>query len=519
MSIVPIKRALISVSDKTGLVEFATKLVENGVELISTGGTATALRKAKIAVKDVTDITQFPEMMDGRVKTLHPALYGGILARRDLPAHMDALTHHNLQPIDLVVVNLYPFEETIRKESVTEAQAIEQIDIGGPTLLRAAAKNFASVAAVTNVSDYSLILQEIQEHGGTQLATRRSLALKVFSATAHYDKIISEYLKSKGDTVELLDLHYEKVQSLRYGENPHQKAAFFRDPNNHFPNVTNAKVLHGKQLSYNNIIDTDAAIELVKEFDAPAAVLIKHTNPCGVAVASDIEKAFIAAHQADAMAAFGCVIALNRPCTLALVQYIQKVKLFVEIIVCPSFEPAALKELKKKPNLRLLETGELLVNPEERHVRSVAGGLLIQHADRSRILPENCKTVTKKQPTKAQIDAMLFAAQIVKHVKSNAVVCAKEENGILVTTGIGAGQMSRVDSVWIAMHKGGAKIKGSAMASDAFFPFPDAMEEAAKCGVEAFIQPGGSIKDADVFAAADRLNVSMVCSGIRAFKH
>lgn len=517
--IVPIKRALISVSDKTGLVEFAQTLVANGVEIISTGGTAAALRKAKIAVKDVSDITHFPEMMDGRVKTLHPALYGGILARRDTPAHMEALTHHNLQAIDLVVVNLYPFEETVSKDGVTEEQAIEQIDIGGPTLLRAAAKNFASVTAVTNVSDYAVVLAEMAQHGGTLLETRRSFALKVFSATAHYDRVISDYLKRKNDTVELLDLHYEKVISLRYGENPHQKAAFFRDPSNRFPNVTNAQVLHGKQLSYNNIIDTDAAIELVKEFEGPAAVLIKHTNPCGVAQAQEITEAFMAAHQADPMAAFGCVIALNRPCTLALVKYIQKVKLFVEIIACPSFEPAALKELQKKPNLRLLATGELIINPEERHVRSVAGGLLIQHADRSRVLPENCKTVTKKEPTEAQRKALLFAAQIVKHVKSNAVVCAKEEKGILVTTAIGAGQMSRVDSVWIAMHKGGDKVKGSGMASDAFFPFADAMEEAAKAGVEAFIQPGGSLRDAEVIAAADELGVSMVLSGIRAFKH
>lgn len=519
MSVVSIKRALLSVSDKTGLVEFARTLVAHGVELISTGGTAAALRKAKVPVTDVSQVTNFPEMMDGRVKTLHPALYGGILARRDLPNHMAALNEHHLQEIDLVVVNLYPFEQTISKEETTEEQAIEQIDIGGPSLLRAAAKNFASVTAVTNVSDYALVLAELEKFGGTQLETRRSLALKVFSATAHYDRVISDYLKRKNDTVELLDLHYEKVLSLRYGENPHQKAAFFRDPDNRFPNVTNAKVLHGKQLSYNNIIDTDAAIELVKEFEAPAAVLIKHTNPCGVAEAQDIDQAFMAAHKTDAMAAFGCVIALNRPCTLKIVQYIQKVKLFVEIIACPSFEPAALKELQKKPNLRLLETGELIVNPEERHIRSVAGGLLIQHADRSRVLPENCKTVTKKKPTDAQLKALLFAAQIVKHVKSNAVVCAKEENGVLVTTGIGAGQMSRVDSVWIAAHKGGKNIKGSVMASDAFFPFPDAMEEAAKAGVEAFIQPGGSIRDAEVIARADALGVVMCLSGIRSFKH
>ncbi|EKD47625.1 MAG: hypothetical protein ACD_65C00359G0001, partial [uncultured bacterium] len=479
MTPLPVKRALISVSDKTGIVEFAQELQKLGVEILSTGGTAKALKEGGVEVIEVSDFTGFPEMMEGRIKTLHPKIHGGLLAVRDSEEHMKRAEENGIKMIDMVVINLYPFEKTISKDGATEEEAIEQIDIGGPSMLRSAAKNFKYVTAVTAIKDYPMILDALKNGGGIPLEMRRTLAVKVFEKTSYYDQKISEYLKTKGGEVELLNLHYEKVQKLRYGENPHQKAVFFRDPHNHYPNVTNAKQIQGKELSFNNIVDADSALELVKDFEKPTVAVIKHTNPCGVASADDITVAFEAAHKVDPMSAFGCVVALNRECTREIAEYIRDNKLFVELIICPSFEKGALGILSKRENLRLLETGELRLNPVERDIKTVSGGILVQNADQYVVGKKDLKTVTKLKPSEEQIQAMLFARKVVKHVKSNSVVFAKVEDGIEVTTGIGAGQMSRVDAVWIAKHKGGDRIKGSVLASDAFFPFPDGVEEAA----------------------------------------
>ncbi len=513
-----IARALISVSDKTDLIPLAEALLKHGAEILSTGGTAKTLKEAGIEVTDVSDYTGFPEMMGGRVKTLHPLVHGGILMRR---GEDDEIAEANgIKPIDMVIINLYPFKETVAKEGITEEDAIEQIDIGGPAMLRSAAKNFKYVTAVTAIKDYALIIQELEEFGGTGIETRRALAIKVFDKTSHYDQAIAEYLRYKGEPVELLDLHYEKVMKLRYGENPHQKAAFFRDPTDQFPNVTNAKVLQGKELSFNNIIDTDGALELVKDFDKPAAAIIKHTNPCGAATADSITDAFTEAYEVDPMAAFGCVIALNNKCTKEIAEYIRDHKMFVEIIICTAFEKEALTILSEKKNLRLMETGPLRKNPNQRNIKTVSGGMLVQTADEYVVTEKDLKVVTKAQPTADEIEAMLFARVLVKHVKSNAVVFAKKnKKGGCTATGIGAGQMSRVDSVLIATRKGGDRIPGSVMASDAFFPFPDAVEEAQSAGAHAIIQPGGSIRDAEVIAKADELGMTMVVTGIRSFKH
>ncbi|MFA6023834.1 MAG: bifunctional phosphoribosylaminoimidazolecarboxamide formyltransferase/IMP cyclohydrolase [Candidatus Gracilibacteria bacterium] len=512
-----IARALISVSDKTDLIPLAEALIEHGAEILSTGGSAKALKEAGIKVTDVSDYTGFPEMMGGRVKTLHPLVHGGILMRR---GEDDEVAEKNgIKPIDMVIINLYPFSETVEKEGITEEEAIEQIDIGGPAMLRSAAKNFKFVTAVTAIKDYALIIEELKQ-GGISAETRRNLAIKVFEKTNHYDHAIAEYLRTKGEPVELLDLHYEKVMKLRYGENSHQKAVFFRDPTDHFPNVTNAKVLQGKELSFNNIIDADGALELVKDFDKPAAAVIKHTNPCGAATADNITDAFVEAHSVDPMAAFGCVIALNRPCTQEIAQYIVDKKLFVEIIICPNFEKGALELLSQKQNLRLLETGELRRNPNQRSIKTVSGGILVQNADQFVVTEKDLKVVTQQEPTPDEIEEMLFARILVKHVKSNAVVFAKKNSkGGCSATGIGAGQMSRVDSVIIAKRKGGDRVPGSVMASDAFFPFPDAVEEAHAAGIHSIIQPGGSIRDEEVIKKADELGMTMVCTGIRSFKH
>lgn len=498
MSIVPIQRALISVSEKNGIVPFALKLQSFGVHILSTGGTARVLRDAGVDVEEVSDFTLSPEILGGRVKTLHPKIFGGILADRE--KHREEIASHQLSLIDLVVVNLYPFKETL-----------EQIDIGGHSLLRAAAKNFPSVTVLTDPQDYEKILSEIAQFGGTTLETRKYLAQKVFEKTSHYDRIIADYFEGS----ERLDLHYVKTLSLRYGENPHQKAAFFRDPSNQYPNVTNAKILQGKQLSYNNILDIDAGIKLVSDFETPTAVLIKHTNPCGVACASSIDEAFEKAYLADTISAFGCIIVLNRLCDVSIVQLCQKYELFVEILVAPSFTPEALNLLKKKKNLRVLETGDLRVNPSERDIKSVGGGILVQDCDLSQLHSSDLTVVTQRKPSETEIADMLFARTVAKHVKSNAVVFAQGQ----VTTGIGAGQMSRVDSVFIAAHKGGDRVSGSVMASDAFLPFSDAVMEAHRAKICAIIQPGGSIRDKEIIAKADELGMAMVFTGVRNFKH
>jgi phosphoribosylaminoimidazolecarboxamide formyltransferase / IMP cyclohydrolase len=511
-----IKRALISVTDKTGITEFAKELTSVGVEILSTGGTAKAIRDAGIKVTDVSEYTGFPEILDGRVKTLNPKIYGGILALRDKESHIKQMEEHGIKPIDMVVVNLYPFEEVAQKENAEDAEIIENIDIGGPSMIRSAAKNFAFVTVVTSANDYEKVLKEIRETGDTTLETRQELALKAFSRTYHYDEAIEHYFRTKLGEAEIMDLHYEKVCSLRYGENPHQKAAFFRNPLNTDSNITNAKILNGKQLSFNNLVDGNSALELVKEFEKPTAAVIKHNNPCGVASASTIDEALVSAHQVDSMSAFGGVLALNRPCTKKIVDYINAQKWFIEIIICPKFDADALELLKKKPNLRLLETGPLKIDLNRRDIKKVAGGILIQSHDTYQVTEKDLKIISKKQPTQEQIDGMLFAMKVCKHVKSNSIVLAKGET----VMGIGAGQMSRVDAVHLACYKAGPeRSKGSVMASDAFFPFADGIELAAENGIEAVIQPGGSVRDDEVVKRVDELGLAMVITGIRFFRH
>jgi phosphoribosylaminoimidazolecarboxamide formyltransferase/IMP cyclohydrolase len=511
-----IKRALISVTDKTGIVEFAKWLTDLGVEILSTGGTAKALRDAGILVTDVSDYTGFPEILDGRVKTLHPKIYGGILALRNKSSHMEQIEKNGIKTIDMVVVNLYPFEEVVAREGSSAEEIIENIDIGGPSMIRAASKNFEFVTVITSTEDYGKVLEEIKKDGDTTLEMRKLLARKAFSLTYGYDETIEHYFRSILGEPEVMDLHYEKAFSLRYGENPHQKAAFFRNPLNNDANITNAKNLHGKQLSFNNIVDGDAALELVKEFERPSAAIIKHNNPCGVASADTAEEALELAHNVDSMSAFGGVVALNRNCSKKMVDYINEKKWFVEIIICPKFEEDALELLMKKPNLRLLETGPLKIDMARRDIKKVAGGILIQSHDTYQVSEKDMKTVTKKQPNAEQIKAMIFAEKVTKHVKSNSIVLAKGE----VVMGIGAGQMSRVDAVHLACYKAGPeRSKGSVMASDAFFPFADGLEMGAENGIEAVIQPGGSVRDDEVIKRADELGISMVFTGVRFFRH
>ncbi len=501
-----IKRALISVSDKSGIVEFAKKIESAGVEILSTGGTAKVLRDSGIKIIDVSEHTGFPEIMGGRVKTLHPKIHGGILALRSDEKHMSDAEKNDIKMIDLVVANLYPFKED---------PCIENIDIGGPSMIRAAAKNFEFVTVVCEPSDYEVIAADIIENGDTDFKTRKRLARKAFTMTSRYDEHIDHYFRNMLDEPELLDLHYEKVCSLRYGENPHQKAAFFRNPNNSDSNITNSKVLHGRQLSFNNLVDGNSAIGLVKEFDEPTAVFIKHNNPCGVASAEKLEDAFLEAYKVDPMSAFGCIIAVNREVNEAVVEHVNKNKMFVELIIAPSYEQKALELLKKRKNLRILELGPLKKDSQQRDIKKIAGGLLIQTRDNYKLTPNDLKVVTSKKPAEEEIASMLFANKVCKHVMSNAVVMAK---GTTVT-GVGAGQMSRVDSVRIAGIKGGDRIKGSVMASDAFFPFADALEQAVDLGVTAIIQPGGSINDPSIIKRADELGITMVFTGRRYFRH
>ncbi|MBN2096815.1 bifunctional phosphoribosylaminoimidazolecarboxamide formyltransferase/IMP cyclohydrolase [Candidatus Peregrinibacteria bacterium] len=505
-----IKRALISVSDKNGIVDFAKGLDEKGVEILSTGGTAKLLRDNGIDVVDVSEYTGHPEMMDGRVKTLHPKIHGALLALRDNPDHMKSAKEHNIGMIDLVAVNLYPFEETIRKKKTTLEDAVEQIDIGGPSMLRSAAKNFRFVTVVTDPADYQPVLKEIQKKGDTDEDTRRRLAEKVFERTATYDSTIANYLTG-GRTKHIV---VQKISDLRYGENPHQKAGFYKD-HNHAGQacIPNADVLQGKELSYNNIMDADAALSLVREFNDPCVAFIKHANPCGIAVAKNINDAFINAYEGDPKSAFGGVIAFNRSCTADLAETITGK--FFEIVLAPDFEPDAIEIFKKKPNLRVLKLGE--IRPEEagETYRKVSGGLLVQDLDTKRIIKEDLKVMTKRAPTDQEMKDLLFGWHVVKHVKSNAIVFAK--NGM--TVGIGAGQMSRVDAVELAIKKSLNREDGSVMASDAFFPFPDSVERAAERKITAIIQPGGSIRDEEAIAAADKAGLAMVFTGARAFLH
>ncbi len=496
-------RALVSVYDKEGIVEFCKRLRDDGVQIISSGGTAKLLREHGLLVEDVSSVTGQEEMMNGRVKTLHPKIHGGILAKRDDASHMNDMTNNYIKPIDIVVVNLYPFEETVKNGS--DEEIIEMIDVGGPTLLRAAAKNYKDVIVICDPSDYNI------DVNGVGLDKKRELAKKAFQCTAKYDNIISEYFcEEKFPSV--LNLSFLKKEDMRYGENPHQEAAFYRDREIKESCVTNAKQLHGKKLSYNNIIDIDDALELVKDFKEPTAAVIKHNNPCGIASSECIGEAYKKAHEADPMSAFGCVVALNRKCDMEVAKIIRKQ--FVEAVIAPGFEDDALLLLKEKKHIRLMEIGELS-RKDGVMLRKVKGGLLVQTDNFPEIGDVGLKVVTKRSPSDKELDDLMFAWKVNKHVKSNAIVFVKDK----IAVGIGAGQMSRVDSSIIAARKAGERGKEAVMSSDAFFPFRDGIDEAAKAGITAIIQPGGSIRDQEVIDAADEHGIAMVFSGVRLFKH
>ncbi|HIX69423.1 MAG TPA: bifunctional phosphoribosylaminoimidazolecarboxamide formyltransferase/IMP cyclohydrolase [Candidatus Enterococcus stercoravium] len=512
------KRALISVSDKIGILEFAKELLTTGFEIISTGGTKKALEEAGIATLGIEEVTGFPEMMDGRVKTLHPLIHGGLLGRRDLQTHLDAMTEHGITPIDVVVVNLYPFKDTISKTDVTEADAIENIDIGGPSMLRSAAKNFAAVTVLVDPADYQQVAMELKTEGETTLATRKALAAKVFRHTAAYDALIAGYLTELVDETqpEKLTLTYDLKQSLRYGENSHQKAAFYQDALPVTYSIAAAKQLHGKELSYNNIKDADAALRIAREFDEPAVVALKHMNPCGIGTAATIEEAYDFAYDADPVSIFGGILVANREIDLATAEKMHK--LFLEIIIAPAFAPEAFEVLSAKKNLRLmtLDFSEKNQTTASEKV-SVLGGLLVQDQDVIKETPQAWQVVTKRQPTAEELTALAFAWKAVKHVKSNAIVLANHHQ----TVGIGAGQMNRVGSVKIAIQQAEAadKMAGAVLASDAFFPMGDSVTYAAEHGIKAIIQPGGSIKDQQSIEAADEAGIAMVFTDVRHFRH
>ncbi|MDQ0340127.1 phosphoribosylaminoimidazolecarboxamide formyltransferase/IMP cyclohydrolase [Caldalkalibacillus uzonensis] len=511
-----IQRALISVSDKTGLVPFAQALALRGIEIISTGGTARMLSEAGIKVTPISAVTGFPEILDGRVKTLHPRIHSGLLAVRDNEHHTAQLEEHDIAPIDLVVVNLYPFAQTIAKPDVTFEDAIENIDIGGPSMVRAAAKNHAYVTVVVDHEDYGEIIRQLEEGGAIEEETRRRLAAKAFRHTAAYDALIAGYLSEQVNerTPERLTVTFEKVQDLRYGENPHQQAAFYRQPLSDEGGIAQAEQLHGKALSYNNINDADAALALVREFEQPAVVAVKHTNPCGVGIGDDITSAYQKAYQADPVSIFGGIVAANRPIDEQTAR--QMAEIFLEIIIAPEFTPQALDILTQKKNLRLLKVEEMTntKQPPFRY-RSVGGGLLVQEDDVKISGRDDMRVVTERAPSEAEWEQLLFGWKVVKHVKSNAIVLAKGRQ----TIGIGAGQMNRVGAARIAIEQAGEKARGAVLASDAFFPMKDTVEEAAKAGITAIIQPGGSIRDEESVAEANKHGITMVFTGMRHFKH
>lgn len=519
MEQITIKRALVSVTDKTGVAEFCKVLAEEfGVEIVSTGGTAAALQAAGVPVRPIDDLTGFPEMMDGRVKTLHPRVHGGLLARRDEPTHMAAAEEHGIGMIDLVVVNLYAFEETVAREGVTLEEAVENIDIGGPSMLRSAAKNFASVTVVTDPREYDAIIDEMRTSGGlVSFATRKRLATDVFRTTSAYDSAIWRYLSGYHDELlpDEVRFRLEKVQDLRYGENPHQDAAFYRFADGKEHTLARSVQVQGKELSYNNILDTDACWTAVREFEEPCCVIVKHTNPCGVAIAGDLVTAYARAHASDPVSAYGGVMAFNRPVTADVIRAIYENKQFVEVMIAPDYEMDAIELLADKHNLRVLRTGG--VRPVAGHYesRAVEGGMLVQTSDAVTEDPSRFRVATIAQPSAAEMEQLLFAWRVCKSVKSNAIVLAKD----FATIGVGAGQMNRVNSARIAVEAAGEKVRDAVCASDAFMPFPDTLEVCAEAGVTAFIQPGGSIRDDEVIAAANRLGVSMVFTGYRHFRH
>jgi phosphoribosylaminoimidazolecarboxamide formyltransferase/IMP cyclohydrolase len=505
-----ITRALISVSDKSGIAAFARALEQQGVDIISTGGTADLLRKEKIPVREISSFTAFPEVLEGRVKTLHPRVHGGLLYKRGNEKHEAEARECGFEPIDLVVVNLYPFEATIAKPDVTLAEAIENIDIGGPSMIRSAAKNYESVAVVVDPADYDAVLENIRDNKGeTTLKLRERLAIKAFIRTGEYDRVIGNFLNREQTTDASFSLSLPLVTRLRYGENPHQTAALYGDFDKHF------EKLHGKELSFNNILDISAATNLIAEFEEPTVAILKHTNPCGVGSDADLRKAWNKAFATDKQAPFGGIIICNRPLTEALAKVISEI--FSEVIIAPDFESEARSILQKKKNLRLirLATSATSARPTV-DIRSVCGGVLVQDADVAEEATR--KIVTKRRPTKTELKAMLFGWRVVKHVKSNAIVYAKADR----TLGIGAGQMSRIDASRIAIWKAkeaGLLLKGSAVASDAFFPFPDGLIAAAEAGATCAIQPGGSVRDEEVIAAANERNMTMLFTGVRHFRH
>ena len=525
MSLRTIRRALLSVSDKTGLLDLARGLAALNVELISTGGTRKALSDAGLSVRDVAEVTGFPEMLDGRVKTLHPRIHGGILAVRDNAEHMAVLKQHDIGTIDLIVCNLYPFEATAARPGATHEEIVENIDIGGPTLVRAGAKNYHDVAVVTDPGQYPAILEELrQNEGALSMETRERLTAAAFARIAAYDQAISAYFAGRANKEAwpaALDFHWVKRLDLRYGENPHQKAAFYIDPASRRASVANAEVLHGKELSFNNILDLDSALNLVREFSQPAAVVVKHNNPCGAAVSASLAEAFRKANEGDPVSAYGGVLAFNREVDEATARLATEPNRFIECVIAPSFSEAALNLFTTRPtwkkNVRLLRTGPFDTGGRNIIVRDVDGGVLVQTPDDRGPDADfqDAKTVTKRTPTTAEMADLHFAWAVCKHVKSNAIVLAKD--GMVV--GVGAGQMSRVDSVHMAARKAGDRVKGSVLASDAFFPFRDNVDEAAKAGVTALVQPGGSMRDQESITACDEHGLAMVFTGFRHFRH
>lgn len=517
---VKFKRVLISVSDKTGVTNFAKELFKQGIEIISTGGTATVLKKADIKIKEISELTGFPEILDGRVKTLHPVVHAGILARRDKKEHRETLKKHGINPIDIVVCNLYPFEQTILKPNVGIEEVIENIDIGGPTLIRAAAKNYKDVVILTNPKQYDDFLKIIETNKDVILKERERYAIEAYSHTAQYDSIISQYLRHIWTDEKLPDvcsLTMRKINDMRYGENPHQKGAFYRGlPATKEPCISNSVKLQGKELSFNNILDTDCAIECIKEFpEKPSCVIIKHATPCGIATSNNLLQAWEDAYVTDVYSPFGGIVSFNREIKEDLAKELSKY--FLEVIIAPGYTKEALAIFSKKKNLRILKLEGLdkKIDREGIDYRSVVGGFLAQERDAKESNLKDWEIVTKKKPSKEDLESMEFAVKSVKHVKSNSVIFVKGTR----TIAIGGGQTSRVDATWIATYKGKENIKDSIMASDAFFPFRDAVDVAAKAGVKAIIQPGGSIRDKEVIQAADEHNIAMVFSGRRYFRH
>ncbi|MBS7531643.1 bifunctional phosphoribosylaminoimidazolecarboxamide formyltransferase/IMP cyclohydrolase [Hazenella sp. IB182353] len=512
-----IRRALISVTDKTGITSFAQSLKKHGIEIVSTGGTAKMLEDEGIEVTPITDVTQFPEMLDGRVKTLHPHIHGGILARRELKTHMEKLHAHQITPIDLVVVNLYPFQDTIAKADVTFEEAIENIDIGGPAMIRSSAKNHRDVTVIVDPADYARIIDVLAQGGGTDEALRRELAAKAFSHTAAYDSLIAQYFNRQVNIPfpEQLSLTYRRKEVLRYGENPQQAAAYYEEPLVHAGSLPTAAQVHGKKLSYNNINDSHSAIELIRSFSEPTAVVVKHTNPCGVASSDTIAEAYQKAYEADPISIFGGIVVLNRRVDRETASKLAEI--FLEIVIAPSFEASAIEVLSQKKNLRILELSEKvnLDTHDSIKINSIDGGALIQEVDQKQISPENCTVVTDVQPDQKTWQELMFAWKVVKHVKSNAIVLTKDRQ----TVGIGAGQMNRVGSAHIAIAQAEEKADGAIMASDAFFPMSDTVEAAAKAGIKAIIQPGGSIRDQESIDLANQMGIVMVFTHLRHFKH